>query len=185
MSGFHGNTNSLTAAVQGLFSSAGGSLTPVCQGGMIEGENDPAHTGMQLCFFLLLLFLFFSCQKVLIAWAFLFISLSGSQLKEHFRIIIRDAMSVLNITCSYSMGGKKCHCQICPKSAEKIYIFCLQPHFLTVHGIIINSTSIDLTPSSYTPLAEHNCSSDFSFSGKFATTVMLALWKKTKKSQLV
>ena len=51
--GFHGNTDCLTAALQGLFSAAGSSLTPVCQGaaGIIEGEYDPAHTGMQRYFF--------------------------------------------------------------------------------------------------------------------------------------
>lgn len=47
MSGFHGNTSCLTAALQELFSAAGSSLTPVCQGGMREGEYDPAHTRMQ------------------------------------------------------------------------------------------------------------------------------------------
>lgn len=39
----------LTAALQGLFSAAGISLTPVCQGeaAMTEGEYDPAQTGLQ------------------------------------------------------------------------------------------------------------------------------------------
>lgn len=52
--GFHGNTNCLTADLQGLLSAAGSSLTPVCQGeaGMMEGENDPTHAGMQ-CYTLL------------------------------------------------------------------------------------------------------------------------------------
>lgn len=47
---FHGNTICLTAALQGLFSAAGSSLTPVCQGGMIEGEYDPAQ-GCSTIFF--------------------------------------------------------------------------------------------------------------------------------------
>lgn len=51
MSGFPGNTNCLTAALQGLFSAAGSSLTPVCQGGMIEEEYDPAHSGIEHFFF--------------------------------------------------------------------------------------------------------------------------------------
>lgn len=54
VSGFHINTCChLTAALQGLFSAAGSSLTPVCQGeaAMIEGEYDPAPTGFQHNFF--------------------------------------------------------------------------------------------------------------------------------------
>lgn len=50
VSGFHINSCChLTAALQGLFSAAGSSLTPVCQGeaAMIEGEYDPAQTGLQ------------------------------------------------------------------------------------------------------------------------------------------
>lgn len=65
MSGFHSNTNCLTAALQGLFSAAGSSLTPVCQGGVMEGEYDPAHSGMQHHNFSLFLF----AKKVLKAWA--------------------------------------------------------------------------------------------------------------------
>lgn len=53
-SGFQGDTDSLTAALRGLFSDAGSSLTPVCQGeaGMIRAEYDPSHTGMLCCFFM-------------------------------------------------------------------------------------------------------------------------------------
>lgn len=57
MSGFHSNTNCLTAALQGLFSAAGSSLTPVCQGGVMEGEYDLAHLGIQHNF------LFFFAKK--------------------------------------------------------------------------------------------------------------------------
>lgn len=101
---------------------------------------------------------FFSCQKVLIASAIHFTSLYGRQLMEHFTIVIGDAMSILNVCCSY--GGEKLS-NTSNTSGENSFFF-VQSHsgFKLAYNAQYEhdaNSELNLHQHDYMPLEEQNC----------------------------
>lgn len=125
VSGFHINSCChLTAALQGLFSAAGSSLTPVCQGeaAMIEGEYDLAQTGLQHNSFYdrkSWIWLHLSCWKA-VDWT------------SH--LVTGDALSILNVNFTFTRKNV----QLCSReNSTFVYSQTIVPNITVFHWILL------------------------------------------------